>query len=64
MVNVECTGCGAPYSVSEKRIPAKGLNMRCPKCGTTFLVEKPGGGGAEPPGPRRQAGTALGHAPP
>ncbi len=60
MVNVECPGCSAPYNVSEKRIPATGLKMRCPKCGESFVVNKPGGeaapGGA-PPGPPRPRGT-------
>lgn len=43
MVKVECDGCQAPYSVSEKRIPSGGLKMRCPKCGTSFMVERPDG---------------------
>ncbi len=54
MVNVECPGCSAPYNVSEKRIPATGLKMRCPKCGESFVVNKPGGDspGAAPPRPQ------------
>ncbi len=43
MFKVECLGCQAPYQVDEKRVPEKGLKMRCPKCGTTFRVEPPGG---------------------
>jgi predicted Zn finger-like uncharacterized protein len=39
MFKVECVGCKAPYQVDERRVPAKGLQMRCPKCGTSFRVE-------------------------
>src|SRR6185369_15850902 len=46
MVKVECDGCRAPYQIDEKRIPAAGLMMRCPKCGTNILVKQPG---ASPP---------------
>jgi predicted Zn finger-like uncharacterized protein len=52
MFKVECVGCQAPYQVDERRVPDKGLKMRCPKCGTTFKVE--------PPAP----GAATGSAPP
>ena len=41
MFKVECLGCQAPYQVDEKRVPEKGLKMRCPKCGTSFKVEPP-----------------------
>ena len=47
MVKVECDGCKAPYQIDEKRIPATGLKMRCPKCGTNLVVMKPGSGAAE-----------------
>ena len=43
MVKVECDGCKAPYQIDEKRIPPNGLKMRCPKCGTNLLVQRPGG---------------------
>src|SRR4051812_15848240 len=43
MFKVECLGCQAPYQVDEKRVPDKGLKMRCPKCGTSFRVEPPSG---------------------
>src|SRR5215831_1652444 len=46
MFKVECIGCQAPYQVDEKRVPEKGLKMRCPKCGTTFKVEAPAQAGA------------------
>src|SRR5262245_16276181 len=42
MVKVECNGCNSPYQVDERRIPPTGLKMRCPKCGTSILVTKPG----------------------
>lgn len=43
MFKVECEGCHAPYQVDERRIPPAGLKMRCPKCGTTFVVTQPEG---------------------
>ena len=46
MFKVECLGCQAPYQVDERRVPEKGLKMRCPKCGTSFKVEAPGGSAA------------------
>lgn len=42
MVKVECESCKAPYQVDERRIPAGGLKMRCPKCGHSFTVTLPG----------------------
>jgi len=41
MFTVECPGCKASYQVDERRVPATGLRMRCPKCSTAFVVEKP-----------------------
>ncbi len=41
MFKVECPGCNAPYQVDERRVPATGLKMRCPKCGTSFKVDAP-----------------------
>ena len=43
MVKVECEGCQSPYQIDERRIPPTGLKMRCPKCGTSVLVQRPGG---------------------
>src|SRR5690349_13496789 len=57
MVKVECDGCKAPYQIDERRIPPAGLKMRCPKCGTSLLVARPGqeaaaaAAHAAPPGP-------------
>src|SRR5258708_306484 len=44
MLNVECEGCKATYPVDERRIPQTGLKMRCPKCGTSFVVNPPADG--------------------
>ena len=41
MLKVECESCKAPYQDDERRVPATGLKMRCPKCGNTFLVADP-----------------------
>jgi predicted Zn finger-like uncharacterized protein len=38
MIKVECVSCKSPYDVDERRIPEKGMKMRCPKCNTSFMV--------------------------
>jgi predicted Zn finger-like uncharacterized protein len=38
---VECPGCKAPYQVDARRIPSSGLKMRCTKCATSFMIERP-----------------------
>lgn len=51
MLKVECEGCRSPYQVDERRVPANGLKMRCPKCGTTFIVRNDSVPSAAPPPP-------------
>jgi predicted Zn finger-like uncharacterized protein len=41
MLKVDCESCGTPFQVDEKRVPATGLRMRCPKCGHAFTVVQP-----------------------
>lgn len=43
MVNVVCDGCQSEYKLDERRIPAAGMKMRCPKCGKSLDVAAPGG---------------------
>ena len=43
MLRVECEQCKSPYQVDERRIPAAGLKMRCPKCGHAFVVKADSG---------------------
>jgi predicted Zn finger-like uncharacterized protein len=43
MLRVECEQCKSPYQVDERRIPAAGLKMRCPKCGHAFVVKAESG---------------------
>ena len=52
-MRVACPHCRAEYNVDERRIPAAGLNVKCPKCQKAFPVRKaaPGSGG--------QASTAV-----
>ena len=56
MFKVECPGCKAPYQVDERRIPANGLKMRCPKCGSSFKVDSP----SERSAPAAGLGAVLG----
>lgn len=76
MFKVECPGCRAPYQVDERRVPATGLKMRCPKCSTSFKVNPAdaaaktsavlgaalgaGASGSGGSAPRRAGGTMLG----
>jgi predicted Zn finger-like uncharacterized protein len=54
MIKVECVSCKSPYDVDERRIPATGMKMRCPKCSTSFVIAKDGStqlAGAAQPSP-------------
>ncbi|MBX3275065.1 MAG: zinc-ribbon domain-containing protein [Sandaracinaceae bacterium] len=42
-MQVACPSCSAEYPVDERRLPASGLKMRCPKCGARFHVQADGG---------------------
>jgi predicted Zn finger-like uncharacterized protein len=50
-MKVACPHCHASYNLDDRRIPDKGLNVRCPKCRDTFPVR------------REQAATADGAVP-
>ena len=63
MIKVECVSCKAPYELDERRIPDKGMRMRCPKCGTSFNVSKQGATTAAPAAGSGTASPAIG-APP
>jgi predicted Zn finger-like uncharacterized protein len=63
MFKVECLGCQAPYQVDERRVPEKGLKMRCPKCGTTFKVEPPAQSTTPSQAPAAEAPLASAGAP-
>lgn len=41
MFTVECDSCRASYELDERRVPDGGMRMRCPKCGASFVVDKP-----------------------
>src|ERR1019366_6856361 len=60
MLKVECEACKAPYQVDERRVPATGLKMRCPKCGHSFVVQNPAGA----PGPKPAAAAPAAPVPP
>lgn len=49
MLDVRCESCQAPYQVDERRVPATGLRMRCPKCGHSFVVQRPAASAAKLP---------------
>ncbi|HET6923067.1 MAG TPA: zinc-ribbon domain-containing protein, partial [Anaeromyxobacteraceae bacterium] len=52
-MRVACPHCQAEYDVDERRIPAGGLNVKCPKCQKAFPVRKAAQGGGA------QASTAV-----
>src|SRR3989442_9781332 len=39
-MHVECSACGARYTIADERIPAQGARVRCRKCQAVFQVEK------------------------
>lgn len=66
MFEVQCQGCQSPFEVDERRVPRNGMQMRCPKCNTSFLVKRPVGNtaAAEPgavalPMPKGAASVGL-----
>ncbi|MBN8615689.1 MAG: zinc-ribbon domain-containing protein, partial [Deltaproteobacteria bacterium] len=48
MIKVACISCENPYELDERRLPPSGLKMKCPKCGTSFLVYPDGRTAAAP----------------
>ena len=56
-MTLACPSCAAQYNLDESRIPAAGMQLRCPKCGTTFPVVRAGAPGASG---RAEAGGAAG----
>ena len=55
-MRVGCPHCHAAYNIDDRRVPAKGLNVRCPKCRDTFPVRPAAAPGAR----RRSLRTASG----
>jgi len=45
-MTLACPNCSAQYNLDESRIPAAGMQLRCPKCGTSFHVARPGTAGS------------------
>ncbi|HEY7726601.1 MAG TPA: zinc-ribbon domain-containing protein, partial [Anaeromyxobacteraceae bacterium] len=73
VVRIACPSCRAEYEVDDARIPAAGLNVRCPRCQAAFPVRPPAavpsapGAVPLPPAPRAASpgGTmAYGSPPP
>ncbi len=48
-MKVNCPHCGAHYSIDDRRIPAAGLNVKCPKCSATFPVMREAEAAPPPP---------------
>ncbi|MBX7196337.1 MAG: zinc-ribbon domain-containing protein, partial [Sandaracinaceae bacterium] len=53
MIKVACISCENPYELDERRLPPSGLKMKCPKCGTSFLVYPDGRTAAAPAAPTK-----------
>jgi predicted Zn finger-like uncharacterized protein len=60
-MRVACPHCQAAYNVDDQRIPAAGLNVRCPKCQNVFPIRKPAPSvaGAAVPLPMPERSTAV-----
>ncbi|MBN2495663.1 MAG: zinc-ribbon domain-containing protein [Deltaproteobacteria bacterium] len=39
-MKVQCEKCKAQYNIDESRVPPEGLQIKCPRCMTTFIVRK------------------------
>ncbi|MBN1655831.1 MAG: zinc-ribbon domain-containing protein [Deltaproteobacteria bacterium] len=60
MIKVICDSCNASYDLDEKRIPPKGMKMRCPKCQASLIVTPLGKAGAQPQSPASETIAGLG----
>lgn len=40
-MRITCPSCQASYNIDDRRLPAAGLNVRCPKCQNAFPVKPP-----------------------
>ncbi len=60
MFEVRCQECQSPFEVDERRVPRSGMQMRCPKCNTSFLVKRPAAAGAAPAPPPVPASASRG----
>lgn len=65
-MKIKCPNCNAAYDMDESRVPAAGLNIKCPRCKNPFRVAKPD---AEAPAAPAEAPVPLpapqrGNAPP
>lgn len=58
-MRIACPGCKATYSIDDARIPATGLNMKCPRCSAIFAVRPPAAAASTGPVPLP---GAAGHA--
>lgn len=38
-MKVQCEKCGSEYNIDESRVPPQGLQIKCPKCLATFMVQ-------------------------
>ena len=41
-MRVQCEKCKAEYNIDEARVPSEGLQIKCPRCMSTFIVSKEG----------------------
>jgi predicted Zn finger-like uncharacterized protein len=62
-MKVVCPHCSAGYSIDDRRVPASGLNVRCPKCRNAFPVRKPPDTAVPLPAPADASAIAASLAP-
>ncbi len=40
-MKISCPGCQTMFALDDKRVPATGLSIKCPKCKAAFSVQHP-----------------------
>ncbi len=40
-MKISCPGCQTLFALDDKRVPAQGLSIKCPKCKAPFSVQHP-----------------------
>ncbi len=63
-MKITCPNCAAGYNISEGKIPAGGLQIKCPACLHSFLAHRDGTSTSAASAGRASAGPALAPPPP
>jgi predicted Zn finger-like uncharacterized protein len=64
VITVQCPSCATSFPVDPRKIPEKGVKVRCSSCSAIFRVERPVEAAPPPPPPPAEVATAPIEPPP